>query len=249
MSYSDILSKLIKESNLSHKEISEKCKYFGKPIDPSYISKLVNGKIAAPSDELTKVISKVLGIDEQKLILEAYLDKAPKELLDFINDIRFTMITSASMIYESSIPTEMFDVMRQTLDTLPLSDFILGINSNEQFSKLSLDNNTLTTQFDSGEDKFNININTPTGIPVKDNSMYPLIPEGSLITLEIRENYKDGDILCFNKIDGKEIFIRKCFFKDMLLLLVPLNSGYDSLALTHSEVNILGKVKKVIYEI
>ena len=76
-----------------------------------------------------------------------------------------------------------------------------------------------------------------------------VIPEVSLVTIEITEIYTDGDILCFNKIGEEFLYIRKCFFKDGLIILIPLNNGFESLTLSKEEVVILGKVRKIINQI
>ncbi len=249
MAYSDVLSEMITESKFSIKELANLCKKQGLNITPSYISQLKSGKVNPPSDEVSRAICRICGVHEEKLVIEAFLDKAPKDIIDYIESTRFAMLSTAFTILENTFPEDILEVFKQTLSNLQLADFILEINSNEQLTKTSVENRGLKSEFHFGEDNLNITLKSPTGIPIKDNSMYPLIPEGSLITIELKENYNDGDILCFNKIGEEVILIRKCFFKDDLLILIPFNIGFKSLTLPKSEVVILGKVKTVINEI
>ncbi len=250
MPYSEVLSKMITDSSLSIKEIADLCKKEGIEITPSYISQLKSGKINPPSDEISRAISKICGEHKNKLVLEAYLDRAPSEIIEFLNSTRYVMTISAFKIFENSFPPEVFEVVKQTLTNLPLSDFIIQINENDTFSKLSVQDGTFSTSFNIDEDRLDINLKDPTGVKVKDNSMFPTIPENSTVTIEMKEKYNDGDIICFfRKSEPEKVLIRKGFFKDKSIMLFPINSGYESLTLKSSDVTILGRVSKVIAEL
>ncbi len=82
MSYSDILLKMIKDSSKTYRELAEKCN-----VDPSYISKLANGKIPSPSDEILRKIASECNTDDQELVLQAYLDNAPNEIKSFVSAV------------------------------------------------------------------------------------------------------------------------------------------------------------------
>lgn len=251
MSYSEVLKEAIKESKLSHIQISEKCKSLGETIVPSYISKLVNGEMPPPSEKKTKVLAEALGIDSKKLTLEAYLDKAPSEIVDFLNYARFSMFSVFTMTYENnSIPADVYSGMKEAIMSLPLSDFMLEMHSLVQESNTEQDKGVLITKFNFEKDKYDINISESIGFPVKDDSMFPLLPKDSLVKLEIKEKYVDGDVLCFvNRSEPNNYLYRKCFFKDDLVLAHPLNSGYESLSLKINDITILGKVIRVIKDI
>ena len=80
MDYKEHLQKLIKESNLTLREIADRCRELGQSIDPSYISKIQTGKLPPPSEEVSRVLAGVLGGDPTELIWHGYIEKAPKEI-------------------------------------------------------------------------------------------------------------------------------------------------------------------------
>ena len=82
MPYTKLLNNIIADSNLSYKFIAEKCTEMGTTIDPSYISKLLSGKCNVPSEKISRALANVCGYDERLLVLEGYLDIAPKEIKD-----------------------------------------------------------------------------------------------------------------------------------------------------------------------
>jgi transcriptional regulator with XRE-family HTH domain len=78
MSYAEILKNYIKKSNKTLEQISNECSVKGLQVTKSYISKIRSGKMPAPSDEVTKVLSDVLNADYEDLILASYLEKIPE---------------------------------------------------------------------------------------------------------------------------------------------------------------------------
>ncbi len=80
MSYAKLLTNYIEKSTLSFNGIAELCNKKGFSIDHSYISKLKNGKMPPPSEELSRVLAEVLGGDSEVLIIEGYKEKEPKEI-------------------------------------------------------------------------------------------------------------------------------------------------------------------------
>ncbi len=81
MSYSSVLAGFIEQSGKSLNEISRNCAVYGVKITPSYISKLKNGKNRPPSDKVNKAIARVVGCDPEDLILAAYRQKIPSNIL------------------------------------------------------------------------------------------------------------------------------------------------------------------------
>lgn len=82
MAYAKLLNELIEKSGLSTREIAKRCEEQGQPITPSYISilrKESNSRV--PSEDMSRVLARVLGADEDTLVLEAYLENAPEPLL------------------------------------------------------------------------------------------------------------------------------------------------------------------------
>ena len=89
MNYTEMLNKLINESGMSQKEISEKCKELGEDVTTTYLSALknTNGKMA--SDSISRVIAKACNAKyDEILVTQAYIDKAPPIMIDFLECFR-----------------------------------------------------------------------------------------------------------------------------------------------------------------
>jgi len=111
-----VLKEIIENSGLTYKEISEKCEKSGHKVDPSYISKLVNMKLSPASEKINTSIAEACNANPDRMILEAYLDKAPKQLLDFINTIKANYNADFSDNKEN---------VSVNVDNQPISTFIL----------------------------------------------------------------------------------------------------------------------------
>lgn len=101
MNYTELLNKLINESGLQQKEILIKCKEMGAEITQSYVSNLktINGKTA--SEKISKILAKACNAKyEDILTVQAYIDKAPKPILDFLNYAKDTTTAEALLILE-----------------------------------------------------------------------------------------------------------------------------------------------------
>lgn len=101
MNYTELLNKLINESGMQQKEILERCKEMGETVTQSYLSNLksINGKTA--SEKVSKVIAKACNAKyEDILTVQAYIDKAPKPILDFFNYAMESTIASTLMFLE-----------------------------------------------------------------------------------------------------------------------------------------------------
>lgn len=81
MDYSKLVDEYIKISGLSLGVIAERIKNEeGIAIDRSYISKLRNNPRYPASDEINRALAKVTGGDPEKLIMAAYIARAPEEV-------------------------------------------------------------------------------------------------------------------------------------------------------------------------
>ena len=78
--------------------------------------------------------------------------------------------------------------------------------------------------------------------------MFPKIPEGAKITLQIEDKYKNGDVLAI-KIKNEDIIVRYAFINNEEITLAPLNSQYETITYNLKDVVILGKVIKTINDI
>lgn len=88
MSYADLLSRYIEESELSLGEIAIKLSSKGLSIDRSYISKLKNGNKPPASEEVTRALAEVTGGDVQALLIAGHIEKAPKEVKTAFEEAR-----------------------------------------------------------------------------------------------------------------------------------------------------------------
>lgn len=88
MNYTELLNKLIKESNLSNKEIVKRCEEMGTKITPNYLSLLKNDEDRTASDEVSRVLARICGAkSDEILVVQAYLDKAPDIILNILNGL------------------------------------------------------------------------------------------------------------------------------------------------------------------
>lgn len=226
MGYSELLKNIIEESGYSFKEVSDKCKELGKSIDPSYISKLVNNKISPPKDDISWAIAKVCNTNEDMLVLEGYLDKAPSEIIDFINNIRTDLIENKITDIATMIPEDELADYKDSLYNMPLSQFVLEIN-NESNMKIDISD---VLEIDN--------------IPVEDNSMAPFIIKGSIVYYEKLSEYKNEDIVVFYY--NNNVLIRKYFKKDEFLLFYSYNLEFEPIITLPNQVSIIGKVNKIV---
>ena len=99
MPYTKLLNRLIDDSGYSIKEIAERCTENGVKVTPAYISTLRNDtNNRTPSDNMSRALAKACNAkSEDILVVEAYVDNAPKEFAGLINLIRQTMVTSGCL--------------------------------------------------------------------------------------------------------------------------------------------------------
>lgn len=101
MNYTKLLNKLIEESGMQQKEILARCNEMGEKVTQSYLSNLktINGKTA--SEKVSKIIAKACNAKyEDILTVQAYIDKAPKPILDFFNYAKESTTANALMFLE-----------------------------------------------------------------------------------------------------------------------------------------------------
>jgi repressor LexA len=83
---------------------------------------------------------------------------------------------------------------------------------------------------------------------VKDESMKNArILKGDWAMVQKQNNFNNGDIVLLTMHDN-EPFIRKAFFKDHIVALIPENPDYEVQLANMLEVSILGKVIGVRFE-
>lgn len=238
--YSILLSKIIAESNLTAKEVVEKCNALGNKIDTTRLSKLQSGTLSAPSDKVSKVIAKVCNVDYRPLVLEGYLEKAPKEIIDALTSIRNLTYMSAMKTFENISDKATLKELEKQLEKQPLSDFIIAL-SDYKPTDISVLDKEINYNFQNNN--LEMIFQNPVSLKVTDNSMYPIIPNNSEITLKLQEKYSDGDILAIKLKKEDNFIVRYTMFKDKSIVLTSLNArDYQILEYKSKDVVILGKV-------
>ena len=80
--------------------------------------------------------------------------------------------------------------------------------------------------------------------------MFPLIPKGAKVILEIKERYVNGDIILIREKKTKKNKLGMALIYGRNVTLVPTNkSKYKSETYFNDEILILGNIKTVITDI
>lgn len=247
MPYSRLLRKVVAESGYTSKEIIEKCREYGKKIDKAYFSKLLNGKVPPPSEELSEVIARVCNFDERNLILEGFLDKAPKEIRDAFLTIQFVGVMSATKMLQNKVPQEVLEVFRKHIEKEPLSEFVIKLTSGlEKITSLGLSE---TEVLKLSDNEMQLSLSNPISVPVSDNAMFPIIPENSKIILRLKEKYNNGDLIVVKAKDREDMIVRYVLFGEDKITLTSLNKQYPVIEYKLEAISIMGEVAQVIIDL
>ncbi len=248
MPYSKLLQRIINDTNYNNTEIAEKCKELGVDVDRTYINKLFNGKSNPPKEEISRAISKVCNVDERLLVLEGYIDKAPKEILELLKHMQLLTSIASLRAYSnfSEITEDFLKEFETELNKEPIANFILEILNHKDIDML-LDNSSFA--FSQTENNFNVTLSSPIAFSVTENAMYPLIPQNAHINLTMQKEYNDGDIIAFKMKGQEQLYIRYIFNNSDRMMFTALNTEYKPITCNKNDIIILGKVSKVIYDI
>lgn len=132
MNYKELLNKLIKESNLSNKEIVARCEELGEKITPNYLSVLKNQDDKIPSENLSIALAKACQSKyENILLVQGYLDKAPKAIYDFLDNAMQQSLKATLAVLEISkdslpkqLQNDLLKNMREIEEDYYLAKFI-----------------------------------------------------------------------------------------------------------------------------
>ncbi len=238
--YGEILSKLIKKSNLTLRQIADRCNSQGLSIDPSYISKLKNGKQPPPSDEISQVLSSILDDKAKRLVWAGYLDKTPSEIRSYFENtakflagiikeiIRLDYIEQFDndegflLYYESLMEDHNhFDNLIELLNDMqktPTEEYVREIHANEEYKMFK-------------------------GIQIMDDSLEPLIPKGSSLVFIPSHAYCDGDYVL--TILGDKSVIRRYYSHNESIILIANNPKYPAKIYKKDGLIIRGKAVSV----
>ena len=250
MPYTQLLNQLIDQSGLTAKEIAERCKQQGQTITASYVSilrKEANERI--PSDEVSHALEDVLGAPKDTLVLEAYLDNAPEAMKEFLDkmkaqafELAFRAIDSTLFIGEAER-----ELIAAQLDQMPLARVLLQLSQDMQ---PGFNQNFITRSEQTDDGQINVSMGMNMDFLITDNSMQPVLPEGSKVKLKIQEEYHSGEIVAVTTKDGKNMMYRKLYItRDCKQMLVPLNPAFDVIEFDWENTIIFGRVEAVVTQL
>jgi transcriptional regulator with XRE-family HTH domain len=246
MPYTKLLNNIIADSNLSYKFIAEKCTEMGTTIDPSYISKLLSGKCNVPSEKISRALANVCGYDERLLVLEGYLDIAPKEIKDILYNLQKLTVLSTINFMTTISDTEITQAITDTLATEPLNTFLVGLLEQQENTLLKFENKDV--KISSLIENINVTMKEPISFSIETNDMTPIIPKNSKVMIEMQKHYTNGDIIAF-KDENNLISARYYLSTNDTVVLTAIDKKAKPIILDKENITIMGKVKKVITEI
>lgn len=246
MPFSRLLKKVISDSGKTQKEIIEECRERGRSIDKAYLSKLLNGKVPAPAEELARLLANICNYDERKMVLECYIDKAPKEIFEALAGMKEVVHLSTISMFSGIAPSEIIEEVKETIKNEPISDFVMDILDKKEMIIRSCENDY---EIDMEDDDVTFTLKEPPTITVKDSAMEPLIAEGAKVTFVLQEKYDVNDILLIKLKEVEVPIIRYGIKQGKNIMLIPLNKKYQAEQYKTSDVIILGRVNKIITEI
>jgi len=253
MSFSEVLSEAIKESQYSLRQIAMKCdNEYNLKIDPSYISKLQSGKQSPPSDEVTETLAKVLGIDPDKLLFYAYMEKAPEIIKKFFSSLENYLRTVLKNYMLMNFPTkkppkEVIEAIEKKIDNLPMWEIVQQIIK-QDYPFGSENNQLFLKSHDPKLKNMIINVNNVFGLTMPDNSMEPLIKKGSLLNIDGDNKPANGDIVIALK-ENNNYYVRNYFDLGTKVLLTAENKKFQPINEDKNNFKAIVRVKSYVTEL
>lgn len=258
VAYTELLNKLIENSGLTVKEIAERCTESGVKITSAYISTLRNDKNnRSPSDEISVALAKACNAKyENILVIEAYLDKAPKELLTILNELKHTIAISVVGIFDNKLTSQQHHEIQNIANMMSLSEMIIELANEQMIKNIRKEAGAFSIKSSYKQDGIKVTqeLKQAIGIEITDDGMKPIINKGNKVNFEFKEyvDYKTGDIICFAKKGSKKAIARKVVFNGdsrKKVTLLPINAEFSIEEAKAEDLIIFGKVTQVISEI
>lgn len=238
MSYSDVANRMISETNFTQKEISDKCKELGVIISREQLNKILNGKAPAPKEKVSRTIAKICNADDRELVIEGYLEKAPKEFIEFLNIFQDASLNMGLQAMENKLTDEEISIIRDLYKKETLAKIIVEMLDMDCTQSLDMNNVEI-------DKNFNIIFENNNYIKMEDDSMENKIPKGSKLRIKIKEKYKNGDIVLVKVRNNEKPIIRIIFFIGRDVCLGALNKKYNSLYLKNEDFKIIAEINSV----
>jgi len=239
-----MLDAIIVKSELSLRQIAKRCADLDLSITPSYISQLKNGKLPPPTAEVSMIIAKSCGSrEESRLIFQGYLEKAP----DVIKEYMLASSELNKVMLESLYKSQGSDVLQEAREYLKSLDILSTIEMSSKYIKDGQINFTpdLAKEITLKSGGMVNGKDDMVSMFLGDPAMSPTIPLHSFIYILPTkiELLKNRDIICFYPYGKKQAVLRRVFFTDNKILLIPDNQSSEIILLDSLEViNYVGKV-------
>ena len=225
MSYSDFISKAIKNSGYSQKQITIMAKNrYNIDIDPSYISKLQNGKKIA-SKEINEAIAKVCKIEPKDLQFEADMERAPESVRKtMINIVEVLKLTLLRVMNKND---NEYEILKRAMEEMSTRQMVELMAKNNFFDKNEIELNPFKKEINNNDlDKLSMQVTT--NYKMNDGSMLPLINEGAQLMLDKTDNIKNGDIVLVQD-NNNNILVRMYNKIDDIVSLIPMNKKFETI--------------------
>lgn len=246
MTYAEMLSDIIKKSELSLRQIAKRCEDLNLKITPSYISQLKNGKLPPPSEEVSLILAKACGSDRQAhLVFQGYMEKAPamvKEYMLASSNLNKVMLESLCKATNKDFTKEMENYIKEldVLAALELSSKYVHSDDPEHRNNLVREiclNCGNAVEADADGEIINFFL--------ADNAMSPYIPIHAFIYIMPTkvDLLKDRDIIAFYPDNRRIPTLRRIFFIKDKILLIPDEKSHDTYFFeVMNEIDYIGKV-------
>ena len=244
MNYAGMLSGMIDKSKLSLRQITKRCADLELSITPSYISQLKNGKLPPPTPEVSMILAKACDSKEQsKLIFQGYLEKAP----DVIREYMFASSQLNKIMLESLCKTQDGAISENAIAYLKEMDVLTTIEMSSKYVRegsvdIVKDLVKKITVESGGVAREDGEVLTAF---LGDGSMAPAIPIHSFIYIITTRSdlLKDRDIIAFYPGNRKILTLRRVFFVQGRILLIPDDKNSEMLIIeSFNEIDYVGKV-------
>lgn len=246
MTYAEMLDDMIKNSELSLRQISKRCEDLKLKITPSYISQLKNGKLPPPSEEVSLILAKICGSDKQAhLVFQGYMEKAPEMVREYMlasSSLNKAMLESLCKATDKAFTHEMEEYIKglDVLAALELSSKY--VNSDDEKLRINLVREICLSCGDAAvADVKGEMIN----LFLADTSMTPFIPVHAYIYIMPTkvDLLKDRDIIAFYPDNRRVPSLRRIYFIKDKILLIPEDKSHDTYFFDDMEdINYIGKV-------
>lgn len=226
-----MLSEIIDESQLSLRQITNRCAGLNLNITPSYISQLKNGKLPPPSEEVSLTLAKACGSKNQaQLVFQGYMEKAPelvKEYMIASSGINKALLESLAKMSNEKDADKAGDFLKSldVLAAMDISSRFLDANSGGNLKNLVNDIKEACGNPGEADAK-----GEQTHLFVSDAALSPSIPVHSYVTImpTKAELLKDRDVIALYPDNRRTPVLRRLYFIKGKILLAPDDKDFET---------------------